>query len=636
MKMKPRRTQKLSRSSWQGESVTTDEKTTASQNKRPSLVSSSAQVRPIARKVGPFAGKVFFLDLPSNRTAETLESDIKDLGGTVEKFFSKEIKYLVSNKQEARYANYLRQDSPAPSPDSGPSSPHPRSNPHHAGNHRDNIKSKSRGQGDTFVSSRGRSLVERVVKEQGRIQMDRILSNAVEWGVKILYLNDVLAYVQRKKNTCISQVSATAAASSVKAVSVTKKGFQKCKGGRISKHFVKVEDSSRHYRPIYVTMPNMPEFNLHSVAPCSPFCAEDKDPPGNKQLVHRGGKLPTSEERAHGRKKNRDKKQKQGGYCECCMVKYEKLKMHLQSERHKAFSKTDEYAVVDRLVSTLHCDFINIQTKVHRPKCSVSSVLVAPGPCEITDLRHKEDCGHSVKAERHLTAHGFYSGQNITYNNIGSASGSDPLVQTKEDRRTFHTYPDRSKHRSLVRKRTCRRNCLTSRSQTAEQAQIPRVKSEVPPSRGGFPPLSHSPPPPFKLAEQKPGKDTGSSASHSVSTNTCIKDGARDTSVITNEHGDINQDALEFEAFQERSVFSEKVTGDDLAEKEKGSPPMQGFSPVRTIQRRIRVYKQKRRKMEPTEVHIKPRDVPDSSILKLWELFQSSDDVDMEFCGFSA
>lgn len=29
----------------------------------------------------PFAGKVFYLDLPSNRTSETLESDIKQLGG---------------------------------------------------------------------------------------------------------------------------------------------------------------------------------------------------------------------------------------------------------------------------------------------------------------------------------------------------------------------------------------------------------------------------------------------------------------------------------------------------------------------------------------------------------------------------
>lgn len=44
---------------------------------------------------------------------------------TVEKFFSKEIRYLVSSKPEARHVQKLVQDSPVPSPDSGLSSPHP-------------------------------------------------------------------------------------------------------------------------------------------------------------------------------------------------------------------------------------------------------------------------------------------------------------------------------------------------------------------------------------------------------------------------------------------------------------------------------------------------------------------------------
>ncbi|KAJ3597608.1 hypothetical protein NHX12_001131 [Muraenolepis orangiensis] len=67
----------------------------------------------------PFAGKVFYLDLPSNRRAEALESDIKLLGGIVEKFFSKEIRYLVSNKREAKYVKCFRRELATPSPDSG-------------------------------------------------------------------------------------------------------------------------------------------------------------------------------------------------------------------------------------------------------------------------------------------------------------------------------------------------------------------------------------------------------------------------------------------------------------------------------------------------------------------------------------
>lgn len=43
----------------------------------------------------------------------------------------------------------------------------------------------------------------------------------------------------------------------------------------------------RHYRPLYLTMSNMPEFNLKTTAPCSPFCPEEKDPPANKQRGQR-------------------------------------------------------------------------------------------------------------------------------------------------------------------------------------------------------------------------------------------------------------------------------------------------------------------------------------------------------------
>lgn len=61
-----------------GKGVGAGDKATLSQAKPTSLVSSPAQVR-------PFAGKVFYLDLPSNRVAERLESDIKELGGVRQK-----------------------------------------------------------------------------------------------------------------------------------------------------------------------------------------------------------------------------------------------------------------------------------------------------------------------------------------------------------------------------------------------------------------------------------------------------------------------------------------------------------------------------------------------------------------------
>ncbi|XP_067457613.1 protein DBF4 homolog A [Thunnus thynnus] len=633
-KMKPKRIQRHTGPSWQGKGGTSGDKTTLSQATAAVRVHHQSQVK-------PFAGKVFYLDLPSNRIVEKLESDIKELGGTVEKFFSKEIKYLVSNKREARYVQCLRQDSPVPSPESGQSSPHPRSNPHRPGSHGDNIKSRSQGQTDTFVTSRGKSLVERVVKEQERVQMNKILSNALEWGVKILYIDDVMAYVQKKKKTISGECPVTTAVkSNVKTEPATKQGFQKCKGGRISKPFVKVEDSSRHYRPIYLNMSNMPELNLKTVPPCSPFCFEDKDHPGNRQRGYRGAKASASEERAHGRKKNKDKKR--GGYCECCMIKYENLTTHLKSDRHKAFSKSKEYFVVDRLVSTMHCNFIHIKSKDKRPKCSVSSVLIAPGPCGKTELRHRGDLDttETIKEEQHQTVDGrhgeSYSGHALK---ISSLPGSAPLIQRENDRSNVYTSSDRSKHKSLAHKQLSRQNSLTSCTQKAEQSDIPQEKMETAPSRGecfaSFPSRVTQIDPESQISQTDMNSPT--SHSHNINGQNELPLGCLNDTTNQQEQSDKNKDSLPLEAFQEGNIFSEKMTGNNLSESEGRSLPTQSCSPVRKIQRRVRVYKRKRRKLD---THVmcqeseKPNDIRDDSMLKLWELFQSSDDMDIEFLGF--
>ncbi|XP_062255712.1 protein DBF4 homolog A [Platichthys flesus] len=625
--MKPKRIQRHRGANCRGKSVDTGETTTLSQAKPPSLVSSSARNK-------PFAGKVFYLDLPSNRTAEALERDIKQLGGIVEKFFSKEIKYLVSNKREARYVQCLRQDSPVPSPDSGPSSPHPRSNPHRPGSHGDNMKSRSQGQTDTLVTSRGKSLVERVVKEQERIQMNKILSNALDWGVKILYIDDVMAYVKKRKKLFGSQCPATSAARTiVKAGSASRQGFQKCRGGRIGKPFVKVEDSSRHYRPIYLTMSNMPEFNLKTVPPCSPFNIQDKNSPGNKPEGQRGAKASASEDRAHGRKKNRDKKR--GGYCECCMVKYENLTMHLQSVRHKAFSKSDEYLVVDRQVSTLPCNFTHINTKVKRPKCSVSSVLVAPGPCGETELRHRGDVvtAETVKGEQQQTVEvESYSGH---AQKIRSVPDFARLAHRESDWRSCRTYSERSKAKSLALKRVCRQNSLTSCSHKAAQTHIPQPKRDTVSSAGERLEVCPSRVPQDDSVDliSHIDKNSMSSCSHNIDAQNYS---SKSLNVVTNqqEQSDTNMDVLPFEAVQDGSIFPHKMTENHLSENTEGQLPPQNVSPAWKIQRKVRAYKRRRRKVDSNIEHKKPSESPDNSVLKLWELFQSSDDMDVEFPGF--
>ncbi|XP_035989747.1 protein DBF4 homolog A isoform X1 [Fundulus heteroclitus] len=579
-------------SKWEGKGVNVSKKTSRSQAQQKSSVSFSAQLKPLA-------GKVFYLDLQSNRTAETLESDIKLLGGTVEKFFSKEIKYLVSNKREAKHVHRLRQDSPVPSPDSGQSSPQP--NLHSPSNRVDSVKSRSPGQVDKSIKSRGKSLVERVVKEQGRVQMDRILSNALEWGVKIFFLDDVLAYIQKKKEVFGNQVSAAASVKSqVKSRSSAKLGFQKRKAGRIAKPFIKVEDSSRHYCPLYLTMPNLPEFNLTTAAPYSPFCVEEKAS-GVKQQGHRGVKASAAEETGQGRKRSREKK-KRGGFCECCMVKYDQIKTHLQSERHTAFSRSDEYSVVDRLVSSLHFNFLPLKTKTTRPKCIVSSTLLAPGSCGEADPSIGGDARNSeiTKAEEDRILDG------------SERSHPEQRFCAKADQRSCYTYSDGSKHRFLAYKQTA--------TQKAEQI----VKSENPHSDGEFLSRDNR----VGFVDKIPHKDTNDSVSYLLGTNLQSDASASNFSVVADGPEDANKEAVLSEAVQEAKVSSK--TGNKLSEKEDEMPI---FSRVQTIQRKIKVYKRKRRKVDPIVESAGPE--LENSVLKLWEIFQSSDDMDVEFRGFA-
>ncbi|KAM9310355.1 protein DBF4 homolog A isoform 1-T2 [Pholidichthys leucotaenia] len=624
-KMKPKRTQRHTGANWQqGKDGNMSEKRTPGQAKRTSLGCSASQMK-------HFAGKIFYLDLPSNRTAEILERDIKQLGGIVEKFFSKEIKYLISNKREAKYVHCLRQDSPVPIPDSRQSSPHPFSNMHTTGSHVD-IKSPSQGQTDTFVTCQGKSLVEKEVKEQERVQMNKILSNALEWGVKIFYIDEFLAYIQKKKKS-ISQAHVIAAVKTkVKPDAKRKQGFQKCRGGQISRPFIKVEDSSRHYRPIYLTMPNLPKFNLKTVAPFSPFHLVDKNPPENKQREYRGMKPTASEEKVCSRK-NRHKKQ--GGYCECCMIKYDKLKMHLQGERHKAFVKSDEYFVVDRLISTLNYNFICNRTKAKRPKCSVSSVVTAPGPCRKNDLKGNVDVSEIVKEEEFLTIKDKEGLQSELHKNIRSAPDSAELTQRGGCQRTRFTYSNRSKHKSVTSKQTCRQNTSTWK-QKSERPQIPQFKSKTIPTGSGFLPSLLSQVSEVDHIDQMPHKNSKSSTSHFDNQKTEDEIVPESISVMTHkpEETDMNKDPLPFEANENGKVSHEKATFKNPSEKEKEGVPIESIFPVRKIQRKIRVYKHKRQRLDISVNQVNSSDVPEKSILKLWELFQSSDDMDVEFYGF--
>uniref|UniRef100_A0A8C1J410 Protein DBF4 homolog A n=1 Tax=Cyprinus carpio TaxID=7962 RepID=A0A8C1J410_CYPCA len=609
----------------------------------------------------PFKGRIFYLDLPWNIKTQLLENDIETLGGTVEKFFSKEIKYLVSSKPEARYAQRLLPESPAPSPDSGVSSPHPSSRRESHGH-----RGSSQGVTDTVAVSRGKSLVERVVKEQERVQMNGILANALEWGVKVLHVDgiifitintcivreirygfsiswclmldfqtDVISYVDKKKAKLIAVNAANPVVKRAASIQHTEKNtYHRHNAGRICRPFVKVEDSSRHYHPIYLPLSNMPVCNLRSLPPCSPFLVDEygkEDPKKRRKDQRSGGEQGTRGKKGRRRGHEGQEKRK-GGYCECCEVKFDNLKMHLESDQHQAFSKSEEYTVVDRVTAGLTCDLINIGMHSRRVKCSTSTPVLCAGAM----LPLKEDVG-SVNGDWKQETDGSLL--------LRSTAKQPLLEQTREKPLS-------------VRKRS-RGQCefpLSNRDSFFDQSDV-LEKSQS--KRGSFEWEFHS-----QSAVRKSEGASFLSREQNCDSNApeCGTDQQTRTTpdvYTAQQFSERNQESLTgFECFRTnscdvylQSMPENQVENSALWPSGSTEPEPDLDSPNNSLQRKVRNVRSRRRKQVPA-LHIessKDRESfisltpvkpvleckdPPGYLLDLWQLFQSSDNMDEDFKGF--
>ncbi|XP_057589338.1 protein DBF4 homolog A isoform X2 [Hippopotamus amphibius kiboko] len=356
---------------------------------RPSLKSLKTDNKPEKPKYKPLWGKVFYIDLPSVTVSEKLRKDIKDLGGRVEEFLSKDINYLISNKKEAKFAQTLGRISPVPSPESAYTAETTSPHPSHDGS---SFKSP-----DTVCLSRGKLLVEKAIKDHDFIPSNSILSNALSWGVKILHIDDIRYYIeQKKKELYLLKKSSTSVRDVGKRVGI---GTQKAKS-RLKKPFVKVEDMSQLYRPFYLQLTSMPFINCSVKKPSSPFDVDK--PSGSQKQTQVKLRIQTDGDKCGGNPIQLQlKEKKKKGYCECCLQKYEDLDTHLLSEQHRNFAQSNHYQVVDDIVSKLVFDFVEYEKdtpKKKRIKYSVGSfspitanVLRKSEPKEKLELQHTSE-----------------------------------------------------------------------------------------------------------------------------------------------------------------------------------------------------------------------------------------------------
>uniref|UniRef100_A0A2K6USV6 Protein DBF4 homolog A n=1 Tax=Saimiri boliviensis boliviensis TaxID=39432 RepID=A0A2K6USV6_SAIBB len=324
---------------------------------RPSLKYLKTDNRPEKSKYKPLWGKVFYLDLPSVTISEKLQKDIKDLGGRVEEFLSKDISYLISNKKEAKFAQTLGQISPVPSPESAYTAETTSPHPSHDGS---SFKSP-----DTVCLSRGKLLVEKAIKDHDFIPSNSILSNALSWGVKILHIDDIRYYIeQKKKELYLLKKSSTSVRDGGKRIGT---GAQKARTGRLKKPFVKIEDISQCYRPFYLQLTNMPFINYSIQKPCSPFDVEK--PSSMQKQTQVKLRIQMDGDKYGGTSVQLQlKEKKKKGYCECCLQKYEDLETHLLSEQHRNFAQSNRYQVVDDIVSKLVFDFVECEKDTPKKK----------------------------------------------------------------------------------------------------------------------------------------------------------------------------------------------------------------------------------------------------------------------------
>ncbi|NXV04736.1 DBF4A protein, partial [Cettia cetti] len=319
--------------------------------------------KPEKLKFKPLTGKVFYLDIPSNVISEKLGKDLKELGGRVESFLSKDINYLVTNKKEAKFAPTLGQISPVPSPESAPNggngSPHP-------SNRKDRHDGNSFKIVDTVRMSRGKSLVEKAIKEQDLIPSGSILSNALSWGVKILHIDDVKNCIEQKKRELYL----------IKRAGSSSKDVVSAHLPFIKKPFVSLTKKtlSSKYRPFYLQLLSFPFLNYCVPKPYSPFEVDKKYPSGQKQTQSKERNKINSDKDCVMPAQFPQKDKKKRGYCECCGKKYEDLQTHLESERHRNFAQSTQYKVVDDIISKLVYEFVSYKDddtgKVKRTKCS--------------------------------------------------------------------------------------------------------------------------------------------------------------------------------------------------------------------------------------------------------------------------
>ncbi|XP_075313640.1 uncharacterized protein dbf4b [Odontesthes bonariensis] len=199
------------------------------------------------------------------------------------------------------------------------------------------------------------ALLEKAIRNNERLQGNSVLSNARSWGVRILYADDLLLYLKQLTRESFSAKHKRTEKTSIK------QGSPVVKAAALRSPYLKIEDSSRKYKPLHMQSMTFPA--LYYSGRYSPF--ESPPPP---RFEKRTGQRDHNTMEKKVESSNRDKPQsplnynpspwrprkKDLSYCECCCEAFTNLEEHLQSDQHRSFVLDSlNYREVDQLVDEM-------------------------------------------------------------------------------------------------------------------------------------------------------------------------------------------------------------------------------------------------------------------------------------------
>ncbi|XP_048871071.1 uncharacterized protein dbf4b [Brienomyrus brachyistius] len=326
---------------------------------------------PLSPGVRQLEGKTFYLDAVRSRSSALLAEAIARLGGKVESFLNKDVTFVVSGSRDNWQGWQSVQEGEGPKKvavDSPPVSSHHRQ----AQGSCSSTSQRTATPRPQAYRSRGRALLERAIRSNERCPATGVLANAVSWGIKILHVDEFLLYLNR-----LTEESSRARSRELQKMG--KSSAWVVKAGTLKSPYIKIEDSSRKYRPLHTQSAVFPMLDF--TGKFSPF-----EPPAPLPLTKR--KNQEDDQHIKAKKRNVDAgssrctagwdlpptltpspprmRRKTQGFCECCQLSFKEQAEHLQSDQHRQFARDEShYVVVDRLISLMQPNFSEIMVHGH-------------------------------------------------------------------------------------------------------------------------------------------------------------------------------------------------------------------------------------------------------------------------------